>query len=301
MKRSTNFFTHTAKRIKLESVTDLFSINNVPPKDVTPSGNPIPDEVRTDMEMIFTKDYAPSMDRFLETTWYGEHGLSMLYKDREASELFAQLVRDFKVDQGYDGFARVVSTETKVIWTLFCLCRKEPEHSVKVENGTNGTKPDADHQLVELRKRLDVFEHLLTYQPLTVNPLMDLHYPNIAPSSLKTYEVEFWKCIGQFVSARSDTEEGARQIDSALATCRQILGQLENRDVIYSMAVARYHGSKFPEFPDGIREAYNHDQEDPRTKLVVAKRFLEDESNKGTSQVVQRLAGMSIRSWSGLR
>ena len=40
------------------------------------------------------------------------------------------------------------------------------------------------------------------------------------------------------------------------------------------------------------------DELDPKTKLRVARRFVESEANgKGTSQVVQRVCGMVVRGW----
>ena len=48
---------------------------------------------------------------------------------------------------------------------------------------------------------------------------------------------------------------------------------------------------------EGGKEA-GIDELDPKTKLRVARRFVESEANgKGTSQVVQRVCGMVVRGW----
>jgi len=74
---------------------------------------------------------------------------------------------------------------------------------------------------------------------------------------------------------------------------------LENRDVLYSVAIARHYGGRTEEYrPDEALVASSQDPEDPINKLVVAFRFLAAEEGAGTTQIVQAFCGMCRRSWS---
>ena len=72
-----------------------------------------------------------------------------------------------------------------------------------------------------------------------------------------------------------------------------VLDGLENRDVLYSMAVLRHLGPRHLQplargEPPGV---YPHE----RAQVAVAKKFVEDQaSGWGTTQVVQRVAGMVL-------
>lgn len=157
-----------------------------------------------------------------------------------------------------------------------------------------------DQDLKEAQIRLDIVESILTAQTTEGNVALQISYGEHLPTT-KHYEVEFWRNAGQFAAGRADEPASAKEMDAALVACRHTLGMLENRDVLYSMMVARHVGSRFPDWPDGVTQAYNNDDADERTKLVVAKRFIEDEAGHGMTQVCQRLCDMAIASWKLLR
>lgn len=84
-----------------------------------------------------------------------------------------------------------------------------------------------------------------------------------------------------------------------------LLDMVENRDVLFSMAVVRRYG---PSYETVTENGGSHDRDGSAArdeligKLRVAKKFLEDEAaGKGTNQVVQRLCGMAVRSWASMR
>lgn len=246
--------------------------------------------------MLFSRDYAVHMDRCIETNWYTTKGLNRLMHDHATLELFAFFVSKIRVNQDYENQRRTTSLEAKLVWRLLSLPR-QPSYAT---NGTNGT---SEHETDLLQKeaalRVDVLEALLTYQVLPYNPLAELIYDPQFPA-LKQYEVDFWRHLGTFVTFRDIDEESNRNIEATLGACRNILGMIEGRDVIYSMMIARHYGGRFPDLPENIsQQPYPPDQEDDRSKMLVAKKFLEDESQgRGMSQVIFRLAGMAIQSWS---
>ena len=83
---------------------------------------------------------------------------------------------------------------------------------------------------------------------------------------------------------------------------RNILNVLENRDVLYSMAIARHFGGRQADFyPDRLLVSTSNDPEDVIAKLVVAQRFITQEESTGTTQVVQQLCGMARKSWTRQR
>ncbi|EOD47313.1 hypothetical protein GTA08_BOTSDO03306 [Neofusicoccum parvum] len=282
-----------AKRIQID---ELFALSGVAPHAQPPTPGPIPHNVVEEIKMLFSRDYAIHMDRCVETTWYSTKGLTRLLNDHSTMELFAFFVSQIRHNQDYDMQRRTTSLEAKLVWRLLSL----PRQSASATNGTNGT---SEHETDLLQKeaalRVEVLEALLTYQILPFNPLAELIYDPQVPH-LKQYEVDFWRHLGTFVTFRDADEESSRNIEATLGACRNILGMIECRDVIYSMMIARHYGGRFPDLPENVsHQPYPPDQEDDRSKMVVAKKFLEDESQgRGMSQVIFRLAGMAIRSWS---
>ncbi|KAI7361886.1 hypothetical protein KC336_g21766 [Hortaea werneckii] len=83
---------------------------------------------------------------------------------------------------------------------------------------------------------------------------------------------------------------------------RGILGMLESRDVLYSIAIGRHVGGRMPDFhPARPSIATTNDPADEVNKLKVAHAFVEAEAQKGTTQVIQRVCGMALRGWSLLK
>jgi len=294
-------FARAARRINIE---DTFTLYGFPCPPVPKSEALVSSSTINEIQILYDKDYAPGMDRFLECTWYTTQGWARLVKDTQLVEMFAYLIERFKTvpSDDYNGMQTTRSLEAKLLWNTFCLCRTSPEaNGIKAE--TEGTAQNEvnsdtsvstdDQSLKEAQKRLNILESILTAQPTEGNLALQINYP----PSKSQYEVEFWRNAGQFAAGRPDDPASVRDMDAALAACRGTLGMLENRDVLYSMMVARHVGARFPDWPDGVTQAYNNDDGDDRTKLFVAKRFIEDEAGRGMTQVCQRLCDMSIASW----
>lgn len=206
--------------------------------------------------------------------------------------------RSIKNDD-YQGLQTTRSLETKLVWSLLCL----PRSPRAATNGVTGsTSQEEMLQLAEAQKRLDAIEALLLHTTLERNPCLEIAYSEQLQNN-KYWEVEFWRLLGHFVAypdprASTGPPPAGTSPDETLQACRNILSMLENRDVLYSIMVCRLVGPRLPDFPDGVHQAMNNDDGDPRTKVFIAKKFLEDEAGgKGTNQVVQRLCDMAIRSW----
>ena len=284
-----------AKRTKID---DLLLIGGIPPPPITRSTSIAPstyDEIKN----IYATVYAPAIDKFFETRWFQLRGLPRVLSDSRLCDQFACLVDRFNHQRLDDPQATAVtqSLEACVIWGLMNLCRTSA-----VRNGTNGQGNfyDVHDGVDDAVKRLDVFEHLVSGQYMDSEPPSSDTRRNgsALEDQLKTREREFWRLMGKFLTLRDDEASSAKEIDDTLALCRNLLDSREGRDVMYSIAIARHVGQRMAEFPDNLPHPVGNDEQDARTKLFVAKKFIEDEAmGKGTSQVIQRLCGMAMRSW----
>lgn len=269
----------------------------------------------SDMSEIMSawrSQYSGMLDSFFETQWYSQTGDSWLAHSGETLSFFADCNRLFKSrpSAGSVQAIGIPSVEARLMWLLAELPR-----------AAWAARKAADAQLADLLHRLDVVDALLTGAILPPN----LVPPAPAPSKSSTPSAEFlshnfWHHLGNFCAA-DDTlpppsqtpaayphhqqnphhhhlvEQQQQQLTSSMLAMRQILSVLENRDVLYSIAVARHFGGRLerldlerlPAGPDPI------DTEHPFAKLSVALRFLADEEVGGTTAVVRGIAGMARR------
>ena len=171
---------------------------------------------------------------------------------------------------------------------------------MSVSNGSNG----ADYDLTCASTRLDVVEALITGEHLESNPLSQFPArepaanPPSLPDQLLQRALDFWSSIGHFLTLHDDEASSAKEIDDTLARSRTLLDTCENRDVTYSVAIARHLGQRWAGFPHSLPHPITTNEKDTGAKLYVAQKFLEQEaSGKGTTQVVKRICGMALRSW----
>ena len=296
MRTSPAYTSTSAKRTKID---DLLLIGGIPPPPITRSTSIAPstyDEIKN----IYTTVYAPHIDKFLETRWFQLRGLPRLLNDSRLCDQFACLVDRFNHQRLDDPHATAItqSLEAGVIWGLMNLCRT----SASGRNGANGQGNfyDVHDGVDDAVKRLDIFENLVSGQYMDSEPPSSDAPRNgsALEDQLRSREREFWRLMGRFLTLRDDEASSAKEIDDTLALCRGLLDSREGRDVMYSIAIARHIGQRMAEFPDNLPHPVGNDEQDARTKLFVAKKFIEDEAmGKGTSQVIQRLCGMAMRSW----
>ena len=255
-----------------------------------------------EIKLLFIKDYAPGLDRFLESSWYSTKGLTLLLSHTKICEMFADLIKRFRTinSNDYDGMQQIASMEARMVWNLVTLPRLSPSSPLTETDGSTAPKA-MDEQLSNVKRRLSTLEALLTNNILDANPIFEADGPPSIPPA-NSYEIEFWRNLGLFTAISETSPDSNKQTENALNSMRNVLGQLENRDVLYSIAIARYYGLRVAEFPGGMQQAFSADDSDRHTKLFIAKHFVEQEANgKGTTQVIQRFCGMAVRSWSAIR
>lgn len=315
-----------------------------PPRPVPLSAAAAPEASSLDeIKYLYRSQYAPGLDQFLECNWFGQHSLPYLLDNTHTLVLFANLLQLFQdtTPEQYDNMRKLPSAESELVWELMKLARCVPADLA-----------DQSPELQVVLNRLLVVEHLTTGQVMPEGPVAPEVIANTSHVKHPA-RVAFWKHLSSFVSHRkpvstssntsssratpatANSSSDSAVVDPAISTdpsseswtpadaraaltkMRSVLGEQENRDVLYSMAVVRHLGPRFPgEVGPGLSAgADNGDgsgsgngngnaatDKQELDRLRVAKRFLEDEaSGNGLTQVVQRLCGMAVRSWSAAR
>ncbi|CAL5874627.1 uncharacterized protein PFLUO_LOCUS8924 [Penicillium psychrofluorescens] len=277
-------------------MTDLIALRGIAPPAPHPIGTLPPGRLE-EIQAVFLATYAPAIDKFLEVKWYSEKALSTLMADQQLMADYSALIEAFN---GWDlneheSIARLESFEASVIWRSMILCRQIPD----AVNGQFGT----DWNLLVACARLNVIEALLTWNHLDPNPLSrdmfrDAARPPSPPDQFMHRQLDFWDEVGEFLTLHDNEASSAKEIDDTLSRCRALLDTYENRDIIYSIAIARHLGQRWADFPNTLPKVGSTTEKEAGTKLYVAQKFLEDEAEgKGTTQIYKRICCMAVRSW----
>lgn len=283
--------TYTVKPIVMDQ---LFSLNDVPPR-YHEREEPPQDSIPPLQEVgdFYRLHFAYGLDRLFETSWYSQQGSAHLLQDPRLLDFVAQCMEQMKArtDDAATNQA-LQSLEARLVWQLALMPRSaQSAMGARIDQHTSDVLP-----------RIRTVEHLLTGQFLSPDqappqPPQASEYQN---NHAKYNELNFWYHLGRFASIRDDNSDpnGLREINDALGAMRGILGMMENRDVLYSLAIARHIGGRLPDFHPGQPiQAPSNDPGDDVNKLKIAYQFVEAEDQKGTTQVIQRVCGMAIRSW----
>lgn len=277
---------------------DLYAINDVSPRfSMREAPPPVASSTQEQTGAFYKFNYAPGLDRLFETTWYSSRGLAYINYNAMLQDYISQVMNQMSAKDEPDT-SGILSLEARLVWQLAIL----PRHAATYSNND----PNGDPPLAELLPRVDTVECLLTGQFLEPNKVAPSPQAQSASASAqdssaanqKYNERSFWHHLSKFVSYRDDHPSGMQGVNESLAVIRNVLAMLENRDVLYSIAIARHIGGRLPSFdPQRHLPVSNNDAADDVNKLKVAHQFVENEEQRGTSQVIQRICSMSIRSW----
>ena len=260
------------------------------------------------MKVLYSTVYAPAVDKFLETRWFTTRGISHFVHDTKLCQQYMHLIQKFSVPAGNFNAGFVVqSLEASVIWQTMCLCRGV---SAAVNNSTTNGQAEYNIEVNEgvhdAAQRLEVFEKLVTNVYLEGEPLSQPapstgRNNSMLDDQLKYREREFWRLVSVFLTLHDDEASTAKEIDNTLTECRRLLDSRENRDVIYSIAIARHISQRMAEASgratDSADGKENTVEKDEQDKYRVAQQFLSDQARgRGTTQVIQRVCGMAMNS-----
>ncbi|KAK1079240.1 hypothetical protein LTR33_006554 [Friedmanniomyces endolithicus] len=274
------------RRVRALMIDDLFSLDDVPPRyDKREIPAPLSPALQQEITDFYNYHYAPGLDALFETTWYTTHGLAQLHSNPELQDFVAQCTQRFKASTDNPLLANQIrSLEARLVWHLATLPRSSPAF------------PD-------LLARLDILENLLTGHFLDLARIPAPPSQNMDDEQYNQHL--FWHHLALFTAARDDQRHDPssahhHHIDASHAEMRGILQMLENRDVLYSIAVGRHFGGRMPGFHPSrqiLASSTPSDVNDEVGKLRVAVRFVQQEDEKGTTQVAQRVCGMALRAW----
>ena len=282
------------KQVRISDLVALQGIPPPPPHPIIPIQPGRLDEIRA----VYLAVYAPAIDKFLETSWFQQKGLFHLMANAQLIADFSALIEAFNDPNLSDPttMAGLESFESSIVWNIMVLCR----HVMNVVNG-NG---EPDYELTVASARLDVIEALITGEHMENNPLEQFPIrepaanPPTFPDQIMQRVLDFWSSIGHYLTLHDDEASSAKELDDTLTRARRLLDTMENRDVIYSIAIARHIGQRWTDFPNSLPHPITTNEKDVGAKLYVAQKFLEQEaSGKATNQVVKRICGMVVRSW----
>ena len=229
-------------------------------------------------------------------------GLNHLLNDSRLCELFATLLFRLNIDITHHAYyqerAATQSLEATVVWMIMGLARPVANNP----NPSNGQVNylEVNDGVVEAAKRYEIIETLILGQHLDAKPDPEPKTERngtAIPEQTQVRERDFWRHVHTFLALHDDEASAAKEIDDTLASCRSLLDSRENRDVIYSIIIARHIGQRLSEFPNNLQQPTTNDEADNKNKLHVAKTFIEAQQTRGTTQVVQRLCNMVVKSW----
>lgn len=282
------------------TIDELFDLNDIPPQLPIRT---VPDirspEVKQELEALYNVQYAHALDKLFETSWYTSHGFAALIADHKLCEFAVQCMDEMRTKPGSYGqlvpMPALASLEARLVWSLAVMPRTHHLYS------TNSLASEA--LTLEVLPRLDTLENLLTGRYLDntrIPPPASAVLDGSEEANLKSREQDFWHHLGRFTSLRDDQgdDQTLDAVSRELANMRMILNVLENRDVLYSIAVARHIGGRMPDWNPQTPNPLTNDPNDDVNKLHVAHGFVLTEDQRGTSQVIQRICSMSLRGWS---
>ncbi|OOQ91019.1 putative C6 finger domain protein [Penicillium brasilianum] len=299
MQSANDFRTQTSDMVykaKNLNINDLIALRGIPPPAPHPIGSLPPGRLE-EIQAVFLATYAPAIDKLLEVRWYTDKALSSLMADAQLMADYSALINAFNDWNLNDGntVARLESFEASIIWRSMTLCRQ-------VQNSENG-QHGQDWNLIAATARLNAIEALLTWTHLDQNALSralrtEAATPPHQPDQFMQRQLDFWSELGDFLTLHDNEASSAKQIDDTLGRCRQLLDTYENRDIIYSVAIARHLGQRWADFPNSLPKVGYTAEKESGTKLFVAQKFIEEEAEgKGTTQIYKRICCMAVRSW----
>lgn len=275
-----------------------------------PPASPPSIETVNEVVRLYYEVYVPGLTHFFETKWYnldgsnhdaGANPLSILQDNQPVMDLFSsflQTIRDVKTTNPSD-LVYPSHLETCLVWALARLPDSPP--TTGPAQRQSGEMP-VENDAAEARARLQVVETLLNGDTLASNPCTPPPaMSTVGPTQrVRVHELEFWFRLGDYLleghSLAAPAHTATRE--ACLGGMRAVLDGRENRDVLYSIAILREYTMQFDAALAEQNAPTHLNETDPRSKLAVATRFMQDEAAKsGTTNVVRRFADLAYRAF----
>lgn len=270
-------------------VDELVALGGIAPP--VPTAAPAREAIE-EVTKIYYEVYVPGLCQFFESQWYnfksqGSNSIAIFLNNKTVISLFADFLNALNnVSKGDPGqIAYSSNLETRIVWALTTLA-----YSISPGINTPRDDPLPNDDATELRGRLVVFDTLLSGNSLSFNPLMPT--PKNADAHQRK-EYDFWFCLAEFLG-----QQDPRERDRYLTKIRTLLDGRENRDLLYSIAIARELAPRFgPGYENKVPD--HLDEREPRNKFHVATQFIKSEltATGGTTNIVRRFALIAAKAF----
>ncbi|KAF4988136.1 hypothetical protein FGRMN_9940 [Fusarium graminum] len=277
--------------MKIDEIIDL--LGSVPlPQNIAHT-----EETFNEITKVYHEMYAPALSSFFESRWYylTENGKMSFPGSQRLVDLMASFLRTLEAVKANDHTQMANSgiLETRLVWELARAVYDVPSTSTVTDNKTLPRDGDAK----ETQNRVRVVEALLCGDSLTSNPLC---LPMADADGDRSRQFDFWYSLAEFILTRENpnSQPAVKAREDMLTRMRYLLDGCENRDVLYSIAVARELAPHF-DSPYGTTAAQHVDETDPKNRLAVAAKFIFQESQVtgGTTNVVRRICDIAHRAF----
>ncbi|KAK6858420.1 hypothetical protein PG995_006119 [Apiospora arundinis] len=250
----------------------------------------------SDVRGLLTEIYGPGLERFFESGWFTkEQTIDMLMTDRSTTDVLAAFLHTLSsVSANRPSLALdyPASLEPLVVWKTTLACFAEPSNQ-QMNAGRLLPPPD---DMVEAHNRLTVFDALISGDVLSQNPLQPMLFEG---DFHRLREFEFWFYLGEILTIGSDPSHPMPpKREEILGKMRTVLDGRENRDVLYAIAIMRAYTPEAPAHFENTLPAHL-DESMPRSKLAVARKFIQDEAKVtgGTTNVARCFSEIAARAF----
>jgi hypothetical protein len=277
--------------MKVEEMIGLLGpMPDVPPVTLT-------DDLFKEIVRVYHEVYVQGLNNFFETDWFQHKDPSGIFtfpNEQNVVNVFAAFLHMIQRAQPTNHAAMVSSgvLEARLIWALATL----PYTLCPPASNASSTVMPHPADGVEARNRVLVIQTLLNGDSLMDNPLAR---PTNDPQNLRSREFHFWYTLAEYLRCGEDRSPAmVAKREEHLGQLRRLLDGRENRDLLYSIAIAR---DVSPLVEPGYEQTVpqHHDESNPKNKLFVASNFIRQEAQVagGTTNVVRRLSEIAIQAF----
>lgn len=284
----------TAKRIKID---DLLSVSSSS-QPLTPPSSEVasyasPSNSVEGMKTLYRSRFAPALDDFLETTWFGKRGSDRILADNQLLEVMAEIFGRLKARNGSfveeeDPSIRRKGRHSGLLWAAVKMCYGT---SIPASDNTREDEEEGsfrDEEGAEALRRIHIVEALVTGQPLErVRGFAG------SVSIEQSSSAMFWKFLGKVVEAKGHDADVTKEIDIALEDCNRYVEGKDNRKILHAIAEARHTGNRRYNVcePQSVSE-------NSRVLLEHRRRYIESVVQTPTEcQLNRRIAARAEGQW----
>ncbi|KAL7268232.1 hypothetical protein RUND412_009155 [Rhizina undulata] len=283
-----------AKRIKIDDLLSVASTSQpLTPPGSEPAAYPAPTNSTESVKQLYRNQYAPSLDKFLETEWFVYRGMNKLFMDNHMLEAMSDVFDRLRARGGSyveeeDPSIRKRGNDSNILWAAVKMCygtRIPASDTREDERDEEERRADdvRDDEGVEALRRINIVEALVTGTTFDHIPSS----PKIVPGE-NGNEFEragqFWRLLGKIVTAKG----GSAGTGALLMECEKYIDDRENRKLLFHIAKAWHMGQ------------YENESAAKESKNLVSqlRSYIEGVAREETgSSLSRRIAGRTVGQW----